>query len=259
MTQRVDYDRIAGVYEGRYERNDYAGIERAVVAFVSSSSRTALRILEIGCGTGRWMRVLRDGGTPVIGIDPSAGMLQQARARLPDGRLIRAQAEALPFATGSLDRLLCVNALHHFTDRQAFFREARRVLRDDGALLTVGLDPHTGVDRWWIYDYFPTALDEDRRRYLPAGTIRELMVAAGFSRCETNEVQHRPVQMTISEAVRRGFLERTSTSQLMVISDAEYAAGLRRIHGADAAALGGVLRADLRVYGTTGWAAQPLS
>jgi SAM-dependent methyltransferase len=254
MTERVDYDRIAAVYDTRYERNDYEGVQRALAAFVTRGPRAGQRILEVGCGTGRWMCFLCDGGTDVIGIDVSRAMLQQARTRLPDGRLIRARAETLPCAAASVDRLFCINALHHFTDHLAFFREARRVLRDNGGLLTVGLDPHPGRDRWWIYDYFPSALDEDRRRYLAAGTIRELMAEAGFARCETHEVQHLPTEMTVSDAARRGFLDRNSTSQLMIISDTEYAAGLQLIHDADAAASGGaVLRADLRVYGTTGW------
>jgi hypothetical protein len=125
------------------------------------------------------------------------------------------------------------------------------VLVSGGRLLRIGLDPHAGRDRWWIYDYFPTALVEDRRRYLPTARIRELMQAAGFSACETLEVQHVPAQMTVSEAERRGFLDRTSTSQLMVISEAEYEAGMGRIRAAGAEA---ILWSDLRVRGTTGWA-----
>ena len=40
--------------------------------------------------------------------------------------------------------------------------EARRVLRAGGSLMSVGLDPHTALDQWWIYDYFPGALAADR-------------------------------------------------------------------------------------------------
>jgi len=52
-----------------------------------------------------------------------------------------------------------INALHHFDDRSAHFAEARRVLRPGGGILTIGLDPHTGKDRWFIYDFlFPGTL-----------------------------------------------------------------------------------------------------
>jgi ubiquinone/menaquinone biosynthesis C-methylase UbiE len=244
---RVDYDSIAAAYDGRYERNDYSGIERALSEFLSVEAR---RVLEVGCGTGHWLRAFRC--RQPVGLDPAEGMLKVARSRGADARVVRAGAESLPFPTGNFDRLFCVNSLHHFTDPMAFFREARRVLVNGGGLLTIGLDPHTGRDRWWIYDYFPTVLVEDRRRYLPAASIRELMQAAGFSRCDTREVMHMPAQMTVGEAARRGFLDRASTSQLMVISDAEFEAGNESLRAAGNTSM---LRSDLRVYGTTGWIA----
>jgi SAM-dependent methyltransferase len=256
MSGQVDYDKIAANYDSRYERNEYAGVKHAVAAFVRGGPPTnRRRVLEVGCGTGRWVDTLRETAGDIFGLDLSRGMLDVARTRLP-GRLIRARAEAIPCLAQSVDRIFCVNALHHFTDPAAFFRDARRVLDHDGGLLTVGLDPHSGRDRWWIYDYFPTALVEDRRRYLPSATIRKLMEASGFSQCETREVQHIPAQMTLSEAARRGFLDRTSTSQLMVISQREYEAGVMRIKSANGDRVGEtLLAADLHIYGTTGWAA----
>ena len=102
----------------------------------------------------------------------------------------------------------------------------------------------------------PEALAADRKRYPPSNAVRELMRAAGFERCETGEVQQLARELTASEAARRGFLERRSTSQLMVITDEEYEAGLRRILSADSGASSErILQADLRLYGTFGWAA----
>ena len=254
MSDRVDYDIVARDYARRYERNNYYGVERALAAFIATGSPAGqARVLEVGCGTGHWVQFLRDAGIDVVGLDPSAGMLDVARTIVP-GRLIRAAAEALPCLSSSFERVFCVNALHHFTDAAAFFRDARRVLRKGGALLTIGLDPHSTLDRWWIYEYFPGARSADLRRYLPVHRIRELMDRAGFSACETREVQHIPARFTVSEADRRGFLERTSASQLMVISEAEYETGMKRIR---AAANSGeaILVSDLRVHGTIGWAA----
>jgi ubiquinone/menaquinone biosynthesis C-methylase UbiE len=255
MSKRVDYDSIAAQYGNRYEQTDYAGVKQALATFVAKRSG-ACQVLEAGCGTGHWVQFLHDAGVGAVGLDPSRGMLHVARTRLPNGSLVRAWAEALPFRRGSFDRIVCIHALHHFVDPAGFFHEARRVLCAGGGLLTVGLDPHTGQDRWWIYGYFPEALVEDRRRYPPTKAIRELMEAAGFRDCETRVIQHLSGRITVSEAVRRGFLDRTSTSQLMVISEAAYNAGLDRVHAANADALGeNCLHTDLRLYGTIGWAA----
>lgn len=251
MSPRVDYDRIAGQYDGRYERNDYSGFEAAIREFAAVDPGAGRpQMLEVGCGTGHWLRVLHGAGVDVVGVDLSQAMLHVARRHDPTPRLLRARAEALPFASGAFDRLFLVNALHHFADRAAFYREARRVLRDGGRLLTIGLDPHAGIDRWWIYDYFPSALEHDRRRYPSVQDIREGLGRSGFAGCATREVQHLPARMPVSEASARGFLERSSTSQLMVISDEEFAAGLARVH-APGTGDERILCADLHVYATS--------
>jgi ubiquinone/menaquinone biosynthesis C-methylase UbiE len=254
MTRRVDYDRVAATYNSRYERNNYTGVEQALASFVEDCGAAHNRVLEIGCGTGHWVRRLRESDVIAFGLDFSAGMLGIGRDTLP-GCLIRGRADSLPCRSASCDRLFCVNALHHFSDKAAFLMEAKRVLRFGGGVLTIGLDPHNGDDRWWVYDYFPGALAEDRKRYLPTARIRELMDAVGFCRCETRIIQHLPREMSVGEARSAGFLNRTGASQLMVITDEEYEAGLKRIHSADDRASAGakILRSDLRLYATIGW------
>jgi hypothetical protein len=145
-----------------------------------------------------------------------------------------------------------MNALHHFTDSAAFAREARRILRPGGSLMSVGLDPHTSLDQWWIYDYFPSALAADRARYLPSQTIRDVFENAGFTDVHTNLAQHMPAAVPFQLAVERGHVDRQSTSQLMVISDAEYEEGLERLKREQP-----VLRADLRLFATIGRIGHP--
>jgi ubiquinone/menaquinone biosynthesis C-methylase UbiE len=254
MVRRIDYDTVAGAYSSRYRQNDYSGVGKAVGEFLASSVGSSAPVaLEVGCGTGRWLQAIEALANPVVGVDPSARMLQVARAAAPAAFVARARAESLPLQSESVDRMFCINALHHFTDPIAFFLEARRVLRPGGALLTVGLDPHAGQDRWWVYDYFPETLIADRERYLPTPAIRGMMAAAGLERCETREVQHSPRQLRVAEAESGGFLARASKSQFLVISDAEYEAGLARIRTAAANCPDElVLSADLRLYGTSG-------
>ncbi len=252
MARCVDYDSIAAEYADRYRRNTYDGVSAAVTEFLRTDSALPIA-LEAGCGTGFWLESIRGISARVYGIDPAAGMLRVARSAAPAALLARARAEWLPFATRSIDRVFCINALHHFGDPSAFFAEARRVLRPGGAVFTAGLDPHTGRDRWWIYDYFPESLAADRERYRAASVIRDLMRSAGFQRAETREVQHIPRTLSLSDAQRMGFVDRSSTSQLMVISDDAYASGLGRLQAAAAADPAFLLRSDLRVYGTTAW------
>jgi ubiquinone/menaquinone biosynthesis C-methylase UbiE len=254
MTGTVDYDSIAKTYDRRYQENDYSGVERALSGFVGEC--VGGRGLEVGCGTGHWLHFLASRGVGLAGLDMSARMLTYAKAKVPGAALVRGAAECLPWTSGTFDRVFCINALHHFRDKVAFLTEARRVLRPEGVLMTVGLDPHTGVDQWYIYEYFDNALAIDKRRYPAASQIQAWMVAAGFADCVTREIQHLPGRLGARVALEGGRLDRGATSQLGVLSDEEYRRGLNRIRKAiEAAEIRNeslLLSADLRLYATFG-------
>jgi ubiquinone/menaquinone biosynthesis C-methylase UbiE len=248
----IDYDAIAAGYDRRYLINDYSGVERAVSEFAGHASGE--RVLEVGCGTGHWLRLLGTRGVAPTGLDASIRMLAHARSHA-HSPLVHGFAERLPFATASFDRVFCVNALHHFRDKRTFFAEARRVLRR-GQVMTIGLDPHAGVDRWYIYEYFDSVLDMDRRRYASARQIHEWMEAAGFVDCVTRVVQHLPVRLSARAAIEQGRLDRAATSQLGLLTAKQYEDGIHRIwkdiESAEAEGRTLDLTADLRLYATTG-------
>lgn len=143
MTQSVNYDLVAPAYDKRYKRNRFDGVEAVLRRFIGES--VSVEVAEVGCGTGHWLAQLCGRVHTVAGLDLSPEMLQRARTAAPCTLLVRGRAERLPWATGAFDRLFCINAMHHFDDAQAFMLEARRVLRPGGAVLTIGLDPHTGL------------------------------------------------------------------------------------------------------------------
>jgi SAM-dependent methyltransferase len=242
----VNYDVVAPEYDRRYERLRFDGVEAVLGRFIGGSD--AVDVAEVACGTGHWLAWFGDRVRSVTGLDPAPGMLQRARSAAPRARLVRGRAEQLPWAEQSFDRLCCINALHHFDDVDAFLGEACRVLRPGGAILTVGLDPHTGLDAWWIYDYFPGALESDRARYLATSDIRTRLDALGFAGTTTDVAQHIRTALPVAEAAAQGLLDRRSTSQLMVMSDAEYDEGMRRLQAEQP-----TLEADLRLYATVAW------
>jgi len=254
MTRSVDYNRIAETFDRRYEENDYSGVEAALIAFVGEHFDQ--RVLEVGCGTGHWLRSFHDSGTCVTGVDASAQMLACAKAQAPRATLAQGSAERLPWTSESFGRLFCINAFHHFQNKVAFLTEAMRVLRPGGRIMTIGLDPHAGVDQWYIYEYFDNVLEIDRRRYPASGQIREWMEAIGFANCVTREIQHLPVRLAARSALEQGRLDKNVTSQLSVLTDEEYRQGIDRIREAVASAEAQgeslYLSADLRLYATFG-------
>ncbi|CAN5901224.1 hypothetical protein BH23ACT10_BH23ACT10_29910 [soil metagenome] len=183
--------------------------------------------------------------------------MRAARSKNPSTDLRDGDASTLPWAAGSFDRVLCVNALHHFSDKVAFVGEAGRVLTDGGGLITFGLDPHVGNDRWVIYDMFDGTLATDQRRYPPIDTIWAWMAAAGFTRTETFVAMHASRQRPARDALADGYLDRTATSQLTLLSDVDYRNGIarieRQIQAAEKRGDTFEIGSDLRVYATVGW------
>lgn len=100
-------------------------------------------VLDVACGTGvltAQARAIVGPDGRVVGLDPSFGMLAEARRR--DGsRLVRALAEAIPFADASFDLVTMGYALRHVADLEITFAEYRRVLRPGGRVLILEITP----------------------------------------------------------------------------------------------------------------------
>lgn len=255
MQRVTDYDAISSQYDCRYRVRDFRGVEETLVRFVGPVESS--RLLEVGCGTGHWLKFLEKQGRHPTGIDPSIKMLSGAREGLPNWPLVKGQAEELPFLNRRFDRLFCINAFHHFGNKHSFLLEARRVLRPSGGLMTVGLDPHAELDRWWIYEYFPETMELDKQRYPSSGEIIKEMSQCGFVSCETSEAEHIKATMPARLAGAEGFLDRSFTSQLAILSKEEYENGLSRLNKAikDSTGIGDglLLNTDLRLYSVIGW------
>lgn len=95
---------------------------------------TAGRMLDAGGGTGRVASQLRGLVGQMVVSDLSLPMLREAQRK---GQLspLQAHVERLPFADGRFDRILVVDALHHFADAPATLGELLRVLRPGGRLV----------------------------------------------------------------------------------------------------------------------------
>lgn len=112
-------------------------------------------MLDVATGTGMVAAALRERyGCRVVGLDQSADMLTSARDRngLFAG-LVRARAEALPFADASFDHVTFTYLLRYVDDPAATLRELARVLRPGGRLATLefGVPRGPAYPLWWIY------------------------------------------------------------------------------------------------------------
>jgi SAM-dependent methyltransferase len=93
-------------------------------------------VLEVGVGTGLVAAELAARGHPVVGIDLSLPMLARARTRLP-GRVLLADALALPFAGSTFGGVVFAAVLHLLDDVSLGLAEAARVLAPEGRVVIV--------------------------------------------------------------------------------------------------------------------------
>jgi SAM-dependent methyltransferase len=129
------YDRWFDERWGRYAwRIESAAVLRAL------GPLSGRRTVDVGCGTGRLAALLAARDAYVIGMDLDAAMLAVAAPRLA-GRLVRADAMALPLRDASVDAAVTVATLEFTTDPARVLAEMARITRPGGRLVAAVLNP----------------------------------------------------------------------------------------------------------------------
>jgi demethylmenaquinone methyltransferase/2-methoxy-6-polyprenyl-1,4-benzoquinol methylase len=134
--EKAYYDRRAPEYDdwwlgkGVFAERERPGWDEEVERLVGVlASLEPCRVLDVACGTAFLTQHLRG---EVTGLDQSTPMLEVARERIPDARLVRADVPPLPFEDGELDRVFTSHFYGHLEQpvRSEFLAEARRVARE---------------------------------------------------------------------------------------------------------------------------------
>ncbi len=138
-----------------------------------------LTVLDAGCGSGRYLRVLGDRGANAIGMDLSPAMLE--RARETTTRIARADLRALPFDAMSFDLVVCGLALGDVAEIELALTEIARVLRSGGGVVYSVVHPAGGAAGWsrtfesggrqWAIDSFWHSADRHREACASAGLV----------------------------------------------------------------------------------------
>lgn len=103
------------------------------------AARPFTEALDVGCGEGRFCRMLGERGIRTVGIDPTSELIDQARVRDPQGDYQLGRAEALAFEDGRFDLVVSYLTLIDIPDVSTAIAEMARVLRPGGTLLIANL------------------------------------------------------------------------------------------------------------------------
>ncbi len=189
MTVGGHFERVAAVYES-LRTTDEAPVRR-ICQLLPDRPVTGL---DIGCGTGRYTRLLRallPGGSLLAASDVSAAMLAQLKAasRGHAGGVVPllAAAEQLPLRTASLDVVTAFNCVHHF-DLGRFLTSVARVLAPGGQLFIYTRTPQQNARTIWGR-YFPGFTEHEQRLHSQAA-IRDAVRRTGLKVVATQSFSH---------------------------------------------------------------------
>jgi 2-polyprenyl-3-methyl-5-hydroxy-6-metoxy-1,4-benzoquinol methylase len=138
----MDDDRKYSKIRRFYNQEYYAGINdpqklprhyRSIARRLGAAARG--NVLDVACGAGEWLALLRSFGARIHGIDISEKAIEICRKSLPDGEFHCGPAEQLPFESASFDLVTCLGSLEHFIEPENALREMMRVAKPDASFL----------------------------------------------------------------------------------------------------------------------------
>ena len=177
-----EFTRISAEYDkGRSSENvEFWAEEAALIAGLDEDST----VLDLGCGTGIYTIGidLRTRAT-MCGLDPSAGMLRQARAKTASVHWFNAVGEAVPLRQGVFDCVFSSQVWHHIADRQGTADECGRVLRPGGTVVIRTIS-HAQLRRKVVFEFFPEILDNQLRVYPLEEDFNGYFANTGFASTE---------------------------------------------------------------------------
>lgn len=148
------------------------------------------RVLEVGCGSGVFLRAAADRGAAVTGVDSSERLVEFARRRAPEADVRVADLQALPFGDDGFDVVAGFNAFFFSSDMVAALREAGRVARPGGSVViqvwglhgTCDLDAIKPIIRPFFPGFDPSAPPPPD--LAAPGALEGLATAAGLTPAE---------------------------------------------------------------------------
>jgi SAM-dependent methyltransferase len=173
--------------------------ERNASAFLGLVPAPPRQLVDIGCGEGRFDRLLVDMGYSVIGFDASPSLIALATAADPDGDYRVADAASLPLDDGFADTVVSFQGLHAIRNLAGTCREAYRLLRPGGSFCFAILHPIATAG-----DYETRESSDLQRRYIVGNYLHERPVFRPLHGREITQYQ-RPISGYVSALVRAGF------------------------------------------------------
>jgi SAM-dependent methyltransferase len=130
------WEASAGWWQAAFTEGADAEYDEQILPLAAHHLSGVASVLDVGTGEGQIARLVATGGaTRVVGVDPTVGQLDAARARGGGPAYARAMATALPFPDATFDAAVACLVFEHIEDADGALAEVGRVLADGGRFL----------------------------------------------------------------------------------------------------------------------------
>ncbi len=141
------FDKIAPVYD-YFSWIFLPNIKRDILKDLQIDKND--KVLDVGGGTGKLIETMLEENPRVSGyvLDRSKKMLKRASS---EGEVIVGDSSTLPFESKCFDFIFCIDALHHFENKNKSLMELMRVSKTDGEIIILELDPNNYIAKFVEY------------------------------------------------------------------------------------------------------------
>src|SRR5919206_808582 len=100
-------------------------------------------ILDIGGNSGKVTEAYSNNCKEVVVLEPKRNVIEYGRSHRPNIKFIEGEAENIPLPDAYFDKVVASASFHHFSDHDKALEEMKRVLKPDGKIIILEIDPNT--------------------------------------------------------------------------------------------------------------------
>jgi len=101
-------------------------------------------LLDVGGNTGKITQIYARGCKEIVVLEPKQAVVEYGRAYRPDIKFVEGGAENIPLPGEYFDKVVASASFHHFPNQERGIEEMKRVLKPNGKLIILDIDPNTG-------------------------------------------------------------------------------------------------------------------
>lgn len=225
--KKTDYSKIAIKYDNNeYRKNIDLDVE--LLRSIESNNIDGTNVLDLSCGTGIYLakqiEYLSEYRVNWYAIDASQEMIDIAKSKINNAIFNHGMVEDMPYKSGFFHYISNNFAFHHYSDKEMALDEICRVLIKNGVYKMHNIGIHD-MKKWWIYEFFPSAYEEDVKRFWDNDLIFQELTKRGFD--VKLQMNYKKETTKVTEFIEHA--RNKDISVLTLISESDYKAGIEKM------------------------------